>query len=73
MRCVCGGQDERVLVLHYEEMKEDIGGAAARIARHLGLELTEAEMGGAVDRMSFEWMKANAGAFNPRCVYGDAA
>jgi hypothetical protein len=26
-------------------------------------------MGGAVDRMSFEWMKANAGAFNPRCVY----
>jgi hypothetical protein len=33
---VRGGQDERVLVLHYEEMKEDIGGAAARIARHLG-------------------------------------
>lgn len=61
-------QDERVLLLHYEDLKADLPGCVDRIIRHLGLELSPAQLETALSRMSFEYMSRNAELFHPRSV-----
>ena len=63
-------QDSRVLFLRYEELKADLAGCAARVAKHCGFTLTPQEMGEACEKMTFEWMRSHLDAFNPKCVRG---
>lgn len=61
--------DERVLVLSYEELKSDLLAAVRRIAEHLNLSVSEETLRETVlPRLSVEDMKANLATFEPKSV-----
>mmetsp|Transcript_29527 Transcript_29527/g.94345 ORF Transcript_29527/g.94345 Transcript_29527/m.94345 type:complete len:343 (+) Transcript_29527:24-1052(+) len=51
-----------VLVVHFEDLKRDLKAAVGRVAAHLGLERSDAELEAVAARSSFEVMKAEAAA-----------
>jgi hypothetical protein len=67
---LAGGWRERgrdnVLFLTYEEMRSDLAGTVARIARFMGVELTRLELERVVERSSYAWMKAHSRQFDTR-------
>ena len=61
--------DSRVLLLHYEDMKEDLGREMKKISAHLGLEnLSESDIEGLVDSLTFSSMKSNLKKYEPVSV-----
>lgn len=60
--------DPRVLLLSYEDMKEDLVGCAMRINLHCEFGLSEAEVTKLLPGFSFESMKANLDKFSPRSI-----
>jgi aryl sulfotransferase len=48
-----------VLLLHYNDMKADLGGQMRRIARFLNIELNEAVWPSAIAHCTFSYMKEN--------------
>ncbi len=57
---------DNVLFLTFGEMKEDLEGAARRIAALMGVELTDAELARVVEKSSFAYMKRIDAKFTPQ-------
>ncbi len=49
-----------VMLIHFNDMKRDLGGSVRRIAGFLGITLDEATMARVVEHSSFDWMKQHA-------------
>lgn len=65
----CAAADPRVLLVRYEHMVAEPLATLRRIAQHLALPISEAELRERVlPRVSFEYMKAHASAFTPVSV-----
>jgi hypothetical protein len=58
-------QQANVLFLTYEEMKADLPAAAQKIARLMGVELTDDEMAQVLERSSYAYMKTVEDKFDP--------
>ena len=59
----------RVLLLNYESMKEDLGREMKKIAAHLGLKnLTESDIEGLADSLTFSSMKSDQKKYEPVSV-----
>jgi hypothetical protein len=56
---------ENVIVVDYAEMKRDLAGVARRVAALMRVELSEAEIGAAVERSGFGHMKQQEHKFRP--------
>jgi aryl sulfotransferase len=54
-----------VLLLHYENLKQDMPGEIRRLADFLGIEVDEAKWPDILKHCSFDYMKANASATVP--------
>ncbi|MFO1070247.1 MAG: sulfotransferase domain-containing protein [Geminicoccaceae bacterium] len=54
-----------VRMVHYNDLKRDLAGEMAAIARFLDIALAPAELAAAVEHSSFAWMKANAAQVAP--------
>lgn len=57
-----------VLLVHYNDMKADLGGEMRRIADFLGMEISEEVWPGLVGAASFEFMRANGATLLPRAA-----
>lgn len=61
-------QDERVLVVRYEDLLTDLKSNVTRIASHLGVELTESMLEEMLPKFSFNYMKEHRELFEPVSV-----
>ncbi|CAK0826511.1 unnamed protein product [Prorocentrum cordatum] len=61
-------RDERILILSYAELKNDIGSAVRRIISHCNVDISEAEIEKCLPRFDISYMKANNAKFEPRSV-----
>lgn len=61
-------QDERVLIVRYEDLLTDLKPNVARIAAHLGVEWNETKAEELLPKFSFEYMKENRSLFEPVSV-----
>jgi aryl sulfotransferase len=57
--------ERNVLLLTYEEMKQDHAGAVRRIAQFMGVDLAPTELAAIVEQSSFAAMKNAVGKFEP--------
>jgi len=48
---------DNLLFVHYNDLKQDLGGGVKRIAQFLGIELTESQYQRVIERCSFEYMR----------------
>jgi len=60
--------DERVLLVRYEDLLTDLKANVARIASHLGVELSDTKMDEMLQRFSFNYMKEHRDLFEPVSV-----
>eukprot|EP00928_Gymnodinium_smaydae_P046181 TRINITY_DN30770_c0_g1_i1.p1 TRINITY_DN30770_c0_g1~~TRINITY_DN30770_c0_g1_i1.p1 ORF type:complete len:369 (+),score=42.60 TRINITY_DN30770_c0_g1_i1:43-1149(+) len=60
--------DERVLFVRYEDLLTDLKPNISRIASHLGVDLTEAQLDNVLPKFSFNYMKENRALFEPVSV-----
>uniref|UniRef100_A0A7S4VMF6 Sulfotransferase domain-containing protein n=1 Tax=Ditylum brightwellii TaxID=49249 RepID=A0A7S4VMF6_9STRA len=65
MKC---SEDERVLVLSYEDLKKDLKGSVQKVNKHCGFGLSEDRVEELVPQFTFDWMRKNEGFFHPRSV-----
>lgn len=56
--------DPNVLLVHYNDAKKDINTHVDKIAKFMGVELTQEERDTVLEHVSIKWMKANASKFN---------
>ena len=57
--------DPDVVVVHYADLQQDLGGEMRRIAKRLGIDVDEDRVAGIVEAASFDSMRARAGALVP--------
>ena len=62
------GDERRILVISYEELKADPRACVLRVNAHCGFGLSDARIDELLPRFSFEWMRANESQFHPRSV-----
>ncbi len=57
--------EEGVLIVHFEDMKADLGAVVDQVAAHMGVSLSAEERERVLERSSFAWMKERNLAFTP--------
>jgi hypothetical protein len=62
-------EQDNVLFLTFEEMKQDLGRAVQRIAHFMDVDLTREEFEQVVHRSSFSYMKQNRNKFDPGQIF----
>jgi hypothetical protein len=60
--------DPRVLILTYEEMKDDLAGCVSKINTHCDFGLSDDTVAALLPRFTFDSMKANVHKFSPQSV-----
>jgi hypothetical protein len=65
--------DDNLLWLRYEDMKQDLPGSIDRILGFLGWDVTDEQRNRAIEYSSFDWMKAHADKFTRQLAMGKPA